>query len=383
MKIVHVININGIGGAERHLPILLSALVSSGINAESVLIFKRRNRDLANTIKKQLLKPEIKYHLLSRGSILDVKSLIELGKLINIQKYDLVHSHLRHSDLWIWILKKLGIIKVPILTTMHGYRDSYQNKYGLDYQKISKLSVYYWFVKYVLQGFDKVVFVSNALKQFYILSELTKFQKGTVIYHGYPYLIRDKFPTKKKITSEGTINIAIIGRLIHMKGHRFALESFRLILTDYPNSVLHILGSGPEEKNIILMCTDLGVKDKVRLYGYVENVNDYLASMDVLLVPSIGEAFGMVFLESFANKVPVVAFDLPAGNEIISDGQNGLLAEKYNSYDLYRKVVFLFGSMERYNLITTNAYADLMLKFSVESMAKMYKKLYISVLYSK
>lgn len=383
MKILHVININAVGGAEKLIPVLLTALVNSGVEAECLIIHPSANGEAANYIASVLTEKKIKVCLLSRRSPVDIKAILEVGNFISAGGYKLVHSHLRHADFWISLLKLMRKVRVPIVTTMHGYRDSFQNKYGLDYKKVSFLSPYYWAARLILKKFDAIVFISNCISGFYYGAKLTRTKKSCVIYHGYPVLEGRKRTGSTIFREKDRINIAIPGRLIRMKGHRYALEAFKYLLADFPNAALHIFGSGPEEAEIRRLINEWGLGKNVEMYGYVENLNDCMALMDVVLIPSLGESFGMVFLESFANKVPVVAFNLPAGNEIVSDGYSGLLSEPGRPMGLYEKLKLLLQDDRLYSRISENAFEELSKRFSVEVMGEAYKKFYSGVLLSQ
>jgi glycosyltransferase involved in cell wall biosynthesis len=107
--------------------------------------------------------------------------------------------------------------------------------------------------------------------------------------------------------------------------------------------------------------------------------------MDIILVPSSGEAFGIVFLEAFAAGVSVVAFDIPAGNEIIKDGFSGLLATPGSVHSLAEKINELYKNKGLYMQIREQAFAGLKERFSLSRMVAGYQDFYEIVLskYSK
>ena len=105
-----------------------------------------------------------------------------------------------------------------------------------------------------------------------------------------------------------------------------------------------------------------------------------LKKMDIILIPSMGESFGMVFLEAFAAGVPVVAFDLPAGNEIVRDGGNGLLAKPENVNSLVEKIKLLCNDAALRKRIVNQATTDLLQQFSLTRMANQYQAFYQSIL---
>jgi glycosyltransferase involved in cell wall biosynthesis len=374
MKVLHVINIGGIGGAEKLIPSLLNSFTSVGVDADCLIIHHMGCNDSANYIRNKLMEYKISVFLMQRKNTIDIFKLILLRNFIIKRRYSLIHSHLRHADLWLFILKFFRLISIPIVTTIHGYRDSFQNNHGLDSSKISIFSAYFWLVRLVLKRFDHIIFISKCLQEFYHTARLVTSTKSSVIYNGY-----NIFSFKKKLrshTRNDIIHIALPGRLIKMKGHRYALEALKCLLAEYPLSILHILGTGPEESKIRKIVYQLELDKNVVIHGYVENVGSIYAISDIVLIPSLGEAFGMVFLESFAYKVPVVAFDLPSGNEIINSGFNGLLSSPRDSADMYKKIKSLLTDTALYQKIVTNAHENLLHNYSIFNMGISYKKIY-------
>jgi len=107
-----------------------------------------------------------------------------------------------------------------------------------------------------------------------------------------------------------------------------------------------------------------------------ENIVQTISKYDIALLPSMYEPFGIVFLDSFAAKVPVIAFDLPAGNEIITDGYNGLLAEPKNAASLAAKAEILIEDNRLRDNIVINAHKTLQEKYSMDLMVNAYLSVY-------
>lgn len=101
---------------------------------------------------------------------------------------------------------------------------------------------------------------------------------------------------------------------------------------------------------------------------------------DIALVPSFFEAFGIVFLDAFGAKLPVVAFDLPSGNELITHKVNGLLATPYSSQSLADNIEQLILDNKLRISIIKNGYNTLTKKFSIERMVDEYSLFYNKVL---
>jgi phosphatidylinositol alpha-1,6-mannosyltransferase len=125
-------------------------------------------------------------------------------------------------------------------------------------------------------------------------------------------------------------------RLERRKGLDLAIEAVPIILREYPQASLVIVGRGPEEESLRGSTKRLGVADRVVFAGYVSTAELalYYAACDVFVVPTLPieatgdtEGFGMVFIEANACGKPVVAGCSGATVEAVQDGVTGLLID--------------------------------------------------------
>jgi len=380
MKILHLITVNAIGGAEKLMPVFLPAQQKAGYEVNCLLLYQESySTDPVNETAKQLEAHDIRYFIVRCSSITDKIAREKIAEIINNNHYDLVHSHLKYADFFLSQLKWKKRISVPVVSTMHGYRDVYQNRHGLKVKTQLYFSPYYWITRFIFNRLDGFIFISACMKSFYTKAGLLQKKQNAIIYHGYPggdAVIHDEIFAN----GSDSPSIGLPGRLIKMKGHRFAIEAVAMLIKDYPGLTLHIYGSGPEEENIKAQIKNAGLEKHIRLYGYVSDLNTRLKKMDVILVPSSGEAFGIVFLEAFAAGVPVVAFDIPAGNEIIKDGHSGLLAKPNSASSLADKIRLLIQDRNLYIRIRKNAFSNLNEKFTLSRMVSEYNDFYKLIL---
>ena len=103
---------------------------------------------------------------------------------------------------------------------------------------------------------------------------------------------------------------------------------------------------------------------------------------DAVLVPSRSEGFGVVFLEAFNARTPVVAFDVPAANELIIDTQSGLLVKPYDVEDMAHKISFLLRDRETAKRYAEKAYSNAKERFSLGMMTDQTYSFYKRVLKS-
>ena len=101
--------------------------------------------------------------------------------------------------------------------------------------------------------------------------------------------------------------VGMVARLAPEKGHRFLLNAAGAILRQHPDVVFLIVGAGPLADTLKALTVSLGIGEQVVFTGYQENVAQWLNRMDVLVIPSLTEAFGITLVEGLCLGKPCVA----------------------------------------------------------------------------
>ena len=109
------------------------------------------------------------------------------------------------------------------------------------------------------------------------------------------------------------LRIGFIGRLDPIKRVRDLVGTMPRL----PDCRLDIYGEGPERPGIEADIQQLNLGHRVTLHGAVRRPHDALASMDVLVLPSRAEGFGLVLIEAMAAGVPVIGTDVPGIRDVI------------------------------------------------------------------
>ena len=117
-----------------------------------------------------------------------------------------------------------------------------------------------------------------------------------------------------------------IGRLVPQKAMHVLVEATPALLQADPATRVLIVGDGPLRADAGGPgAPRLGVAHAVRFAGYQEDVVSAYAAMDVFVLPSRDEGFGLVFLEAMAMGVPVVGTRVIGSEDAVDDGVTGLL----------------------------------------------------------
>ena len=167
---------------------------------------------------------------------------------------------------------------------------------------------------------DTVVFVSYGQRKAYELSFKKYSNKMKVIYNACDI---------KRIELESDVTEAEIeemmfvsvGRLTGVKCFKNMINVFEIIVADYPEAVLYIIGDGKERADISKHIEEKGLGNNIVLLGNLDNPFSYIAKARVFLNASGSESFSNVVLEALACGTPVISTDCCFGPREILDGE--------------------------------------------------------------
>jgi glycosyltransferase involved in cell wall biosynthesis len=363
LKIAHLIYSKQVAGAEKYLLSLLPGLKSKGIDCSLICVttpaFQDQFSDYCAEMR-QLGVPAVL--LVSRRNHFKTAKLIA-GYLRSNDIPDL-HSHLFKADLLAVMVKRLFFKKIFLLSTKHGYQEKYLVSWPSHKGKIIR-NGYYYISKFVARNIDEHVAVSNAISQMYYGLTLTK-TPPKYIHHGIELTYKDGWKDPSFRISENQLVIA--GRLELMKGHKYLIDAMTLIKEVFPKVKLLVIGDGSQRELLEKQAADAGIKEHIDFLGYRADVHAFISNSDIIILPSLFEPFGLVYIEAFALHVPVIAFDVPATNEIIENNETGMLAPVFDSKKLAEHVLFLLKNNEERKRIADKAFDKYITHFNRERM---------------
>jgi len=174
---------------------------------------------------------------------------------------------------------------------------------------------------------NKLIAVSNSVKDYWVNNELTK-DKITTIYNGFKFNFK-----KEKNLNNKTINFINISRIIPYKGHLFLIELFYKLSKFRKNIILNILGDTLPEYELY----HNKLKEKVKEYnlekninfiGFKENIKSHLYESDFFIhCPISPDPLPTVIFEAIESNLPIICTNLGGAYEILDSGNNGLLID--------------------------------------------------------
>jgi glycosyltransferase involved in cell wall biosynthesis len=159
------------------------------------------------------------------------------------------------------------------------------------------------------QGLTKathIIAVSNYTKRVIHNKYNVPNDKISVVHNGIdlteftPHDFRTVFPHDKIVL--------FVGRLTYQKGVDYFLESAKKVLSEHPNTVFVVAGTGDMEQQLMMQAAYLGIGNRVIFAGFLSgnSLNAVYQMADVFVMPSVSEPYGIVALEAVARGIPTI-----------------------------------------------------------------------------
>ena len=365
MKILHLIFSEQVAGAEKHLLNLLPGLQHEGIDCELICVTPKNNKDKFTDYCEELNQKGVKTTLLTGNKYNFLQIAKRIAQYIKANNINVLHSHLFKSDVLAVLVKKLFVKKIFLVSTKHGYEEKYLSTYPVHKGRIFYNS-YYFISKYLSRNTNAQLAVSRTMSDMYFNLKITP-QRIKYIHHGIELAVSPLHTDKEKFR-KSTAQLIIVGRIEEVKGHKYLFDAMPAVIGAFPAVNLMIIGNGTQEGFLKTYSTRLGIENNISFLGFQQDPYTYIAHSDVIVLPSMFEAFGLVYIEALALQVPVVGFDAPACNEIITNNETGLLVPMYDSNALAEKIIYLLNNPEERKRLTQNGYKEYTDHFTTSRM---------------
>ena len=177
--------------------------------------------------------------------------------------------------------------------------------------------------------------------------------------------------------SEAAPVLGLVSRLEHIKGMDLVVPAFAEVRKRFPDVQLLVVGDGSLRAAMEQQAMALGCDDAVTWVGRQpqEELSQYYSRMDIVLMPSRSEGFGLTAIEAMAHGCVVVASDIGGLPEVVRDGVCGLLHRSEDVRDMAEKICSLIASSELYRSLQKNALQHVQ-KFSFQRYAELILDLY-------
>jgi glycosyltransferase involved in cell wall biosynthesis len=310
-KVTHLITTIERGGAEKQLLTLASEQVQSGLKVE--VIFLKGKPEL----KKEFEKSGVEVNQLLAGKSF-LKQISLLSKYLR-KNPSPIHAHLPKSEL----LAAIVVTNKYFIFTRHNSEPFWPGGSRIISNLLSK---------FVCKRASQGIAISNAVKSYLIKrGEIPTGYIIDVVYYGFQKVGSNNSAGLNSITNlinsqSSNFKIGTIGRLVPQKDYPTLLSAFSKVSEKLPDTELYVVGEGFLQKELIELSKSLGVNSKVHWLGKTEYINYFLSKIDLFILPSKYEGFGLVLLEAMIAKKPIIAANNSAIPEVLGKTFEGLFS---------------------------------------------------------
>lgn len=139
-------------------------------------------------------------------------------------------------------------------------------------------------------------------------------------------------------------NIVSVNRLVPIKNISMQLQAIETLHTELPRVLLHIVGDGPLEDDLLKEIEERGIGKHVVLEGYKagQELNPFFTESDCFVLTSDFEGYGMVVVEAATAGLPIVMTDVGCAGEVVVDKKSGIVIPPRDAMaftDALRKII--------------------------------------------
>jgi glycosyltransferase involved in cell wall biosynthesis len=322
--VLHLQKVAGISGSEAHLLSLLPRLRDRGWDVRMLMLHE--NEPGAWDFARALRARGVPLDAIPLRADVDPIAFLRLVAYLVRLRPEILHTHLVHADAYGLLAGTAA--RVPVrFSTKHGFNEFREAPYfGVADRAFASLAHVH-------------IAISRGLARY--LEDVEGFdgESFEIVHYGIdpngaPSAYDDVVP-----------RLLCVGRLIPIKGHIVLLRAFAEARRTLPDLRLDIAGRGPLEPALRALARELDIADAITFLGHVSPVQAAIERAAVVVVPSMGEGFGMVALEAMERARPVIAAEIGGLGELVRDGETGLLVPAGEAEPLRDAIVRLAGDL--------------------------------------
>lgn len=321
-KILRIIARLNIGGPAIHTVLLTQGLDKSKF--DSLLVcgsIDKNEGDMLYYALERNVKPIFVSKLRRELNFIDdLAVFFKVYKIIKQAQPDIIHTHTAKSGA---IGRLAGIVfnllnpkkKIKLVHTFHGtYFTGYFNRL--------KTKAFLYIEQFLAIFTDRIITLSNNLKQELIFWNIAKAEKITVIPLGFEL---EDFLEIKPADNKSLSSIGIIGRLTFIKNHYLFLDAAQKFIKDNPNReiMFYIIGDGELREPLEGYADKQHINSRVCFLGWQRNLQHVYSWLGVVALTSLNEGTPVSLIEAMASGRPVVATDVGGVRDLLGKEMEG------------------------------------------------------------
>lgn len=307
------------------------------------------------------------------------------GKLLTEEgPFDIIHAH----D---WLVGDAAIalkhtFKTPLVATIHATEYGRHNGIYTDQQ-------HYIHGKEILLAYNawRIIVCTNYMRLEVERALQAPWDKIDVVYNGIRAEKKQRDPNfdysnfRRQFAHDDEKIVYYVGRMTHEKGISVLLSAIPKVIREMGDHVKFILIGGGNANQLKRQAWDLGIWQKCYFTGFMSetDLDRFQTIADCAVFPSLYEPFGIVALESFAARVPVVVSDTGGFPEVVRHGKTGIVTWTNDPDSLAWGILEVLRNPSFAQWLVNNAYEDMDRRFRWDKLAQQTDAVYGRVIHER
>jgi glycosyltransferase involved in cell wall biosynthesis len=371
LVILHVIDSLGLGGAERFLAALCTALPT---DRYQVIVCAVEGE---GPYAAELWQAGIELLLLRARGRRDPMALVRLARFMRHRHVDIVHTHLFVGGVFGRIAALLAGVPVRVTTEQNAYAPGHRPP---RWQVLAN--------RLLARRTDRLVAVSRGTRDYLVDVERVPPEKIAVVPNAIPWPeevdAAQVDAVRRELGAAGRLPlIGTVARLTEQKGLAYLLDALSELRQRFPDLHCLLVGEGELRSELEARAERLGLAERVTFCGPRRDVSVILRCLDLFVLPSLFEGLPLSLLEAMAAGTPVVATDVAGSNEAIVDGVNGRLAAPADARALSQIIADVLEHREMAQAMAHRAVETVGERYTIGPVAGAYQSLYTELVSAK
>ena len=362
VNILQISSASSFGGGERYVADLTNSLTDRGHTVYAAL----RPR---SPLLRHLRLPEQRVLILPLRNALDVQSAHELDRFVRRQRIEVVHAHMARD----------------YSLASYAARRNRQTKFIATRHVLFELSRVH---RHTLSRAARVIAVSQAVAKELRAQRIVDDGKIATVPNGIDVerfaracakFDRAQFLRGMELPVDCLL-IGSVGELRTLKRHDDFIRAAARVAEKFPEAHFVLAGvdtTGEVRRDLEKLVGELGLNDRFRFLGWVDEAEALLCAMDLFVSASETESFGLAIVEAMAAGTAVVATRTEGAQEVIEDQRTGLLVPVGDVEAIAQSITALLGNPEKRRALGTRAREAANTRFSLQRMVDEIEKIYL------
>lgn len=364
------------GGVDCYLRMLLAHMNRSLFEHIMVCSF-----DYCKADYEQLVEAFIQIDMCNSLSFEKDRNAIKIVRgLIKEYQPNVIYCHSSKAG-GIGRIANIGL-RFPIVYNPHGWAFNMNNSW-------MRKELYLWIERFLALFTTKIIAISNYEKLSAVEERVTSAKRIKVIFNGIDidnihWKLSENSITRDSLGIEhDAYVVGMVGRISSQKSPDIFVRAAVEIHKRIPKSYFIIVGDGDQRSEIEQLVCEMGLQKSITITGWVDNPLSYIMLFDQALLLSRWEGFGLVLAEYMKLGKPVVATEINAIPDLITDHDNGLLVDVDNVQQIVTAVLNIYNNKELRRKLINNGLKRVDAFFDIKRVASEHEQMFLNLCESR